>query len=133
MKLRDEVVYQGYEGLVHYKVDGAYEYGKRSTNTAKDKSRYDSEAKVVSVTSDKNGEGLLHCIACDGLDNVKFKFKMKVERRDGKRYERDFETMQDLVGKWITFSYEELSEAGTPTKPVGEEERLCDDSGRPLE
>ena len=58
---------------------------------------------------------------------------MKVERRDGKRHERDFEVMQGLIGKWITFSYEELSGSGIPTKPVGEEERICDDSGRPLE
>ena len=58
---------------------------------------------------------------------------MKVERRDGKRYERDYETMTSLIGKWITFSYEELSEKGIPTKQVGEEERKCDDQGRPLE
>lgn len=133
MELLKTVCDLGLEGLVHYEPDGMYEFGKRSTNTAKSKPRYDAEAKVVKVTKDKNGEGLLHCIACDELDNVKFKCKMKVERRDGNRYERDYETMLNLVGKWITFSYEELSEAGIATKPVGEEERLCDDKGRPLE
>lgn len=133
MKVLTKVVDMGYEGLVHYEPEGVYEYGKRSTNTAKSKPRYDSECKVVEVTKDKNGEGLLHCIACDELDNVKFKCKMKVERRDGKRYERDYETMTSLIGKWITFSYEELSEKGIPTKQVGEEERNCDDQGRPLE
>ncbi len=133
LELRNEAVSHGYEGLVHYVVNGVYEFGKRSTNTAKDKPRYDSEALVVEVTKDKGGDGVLHCVACDELDNVKFKCKMKVERRDGKRHERDYETMLDLVGKWITFSYEELSGAGVPTKPVGEMERLCDSQGRPLE
>ncbi|QXN60221.1 hypothetical protein KUA24_154 [Vibrio phage HNL01] len=133
MKRLAEVHQQGYEGFVHYEPEGVYEYGKRSTNTAKSKPRLDAEARVESVTKDKNGEGVLHCTASDEFDNVKFKCKMKVERRDGKRYERDFETMQKLIGKWITFSYEELSEKGTPTKPVGELERLCDEQGRPLE
>tara|TARA_Y100000588_G_scaffold31471_1_gene30796 strand:- start:14427 stop:15629 length:1203 start_codon:yes stop_codon:yes gene_type:complete len=122
----------GYEGLVHYEPEGVYEYGKRSTNTAKSKPRYDTEVLVVDVTKDKNGEGLLHCKACDELDNVRVKCKMKVERRDGKRYERDYDSMLPLIGKWITMSYEELSDKGVPTKPVGEEERDCDDKGRPL-
>ncbi|AUR87439.1 nucleic acid-binding, OB-fold protein [Vibrio phage 1.101.O._10N.261.45.C6] len=124
---------KGYEGLVHYEPEGVYEYGKRSTNTAKSKPRYDGEALVLSVTKDKNGEGLLHCQAADRFDNHKFKCKMKVERRDGKRYERNYESMTELVGKWITVSYEELSDKGVFTKPVGEEERECDSQGRPLE
>lgn len=124
---------QGYEGLVHYEPDGVYEYGKRSTNTCKAKPRMDAEAKVISVEKDKNGEGVLTCITSDELDNVEFKCKMKVERRDGNRYERDYESMLTLVGKWITFSYEELSDSGTPLKPVGEYERECDKYGRPLE
>lgn len=133
MTLLEEVYSQGYEGLVHYEPLGIYEYGKRSTNTAKSKPRVDGEARVVSVTKDKNGEGVLHCVASDKLDNVTFKCKMKVERRDGNRYERDYDSMLLLVGKWVTFSYEELSDAGIPTKPVSECERECDEQGRPLE
>jgi len=133
LKLRNKVVAEGYEGLVHCIPTGVYEYGKRSTNTLKDKPRYDAECIVLSVTKDKSGDGLLHCKTSEALNSVKFKCKMKVERRDGNRYERDFETMQGLIGKWITFSYEELSTAGVPTKPVGELERLCDDKGQPLE
>lgn len=132
-KLLESVHKQGYEGLVHYEPDGVYEYGKRSTNTCKAKPRMDAEAKVISVEKDKNGEGVLTCITSDELDNVEFKCKMKVERRDGNRYERDYESMLTLIGKWITFSYEELSDAGVPTKGVGECERECDEYGRPLE
>lgn len=133
MEALKEVVTLGNEGLVHYDPKGVYEFGKRSSNAQKSKPRYDSEALVEKVTSDKSGEGVLHCAACDVLENVKFKCKMKVERRDGKRYERDFDTMKNLVGKWITFSYEELSDKGVPTKPVGEDERNCDNEGNPLE
>ena len=133
MTLLEEVHSQGYEGLVHYEPNGVYEYGKRSTNTAKSKPRVDGEARVVSVIKDKNGEGVLHCVTSDELDNVEFKCKMKVERRDGNRYERDYGSMLLLVGKWVTFSYEELSDAGIPTKPVAECERECDEQGRPLE
>ncbi|AHK11133.1 DNA ligase [Shewanella sp. phage 1/4] len=133
LQLRDKYTTLGYEGLVHGDPLGVYEFGKRSSNTQKDKPRYDGESLVIDVTSDKNGEGLLHCRSSDSLDNVTFKCKMKVERRDGKRYERDYETMRGLIGKWITFSYEELSEAGVPTKPVAEEERNCNSAGEPQE
>ena len=133
MEILERVCSNGEEGLVHYEPEGVYEFGKRSTNTAKSKPRLDAECKVVSVTKDKNGEGLLNVIGSDVLDSCGFKLKMKVERRDGNRYPRDYESMLGLVGKWITFSYEALSDSGKPQKPVGEEERLCDSYGRPLE
>ena len=132
MHLLGKVCAEGSEGLVHYEPKGVYEFGKRSTNVAKSKPRYDSECKVVDVTEDKSGEGVLHCVACDKLNNVKFKCKMKVTRRDGKRYERDYATMCNLIGKWVTFSYVSLSVSGTPLKPVAEEERECDEHGNPL-
>lgn len=133
MELLGKVCSEGYEGLVHYEPEGVYEYGKRSTNTCKSKPRLDGEARVLSVESDKNGEGVLTCVTSDALDKVQFKCKMKVERRDGNRYERGYITMKNLIGSWITFSYEELSDGGIPTKPVGEEERRCDSKGRPLD
>lgn len=131
--LRDKVVAQGYEGLVHYDPEGGYEFGVRSSNTQKDKPRYDSEALVLGTERCKNGDGKLTLMACDDLDNVEFKTMMKVDRRDGVRYPRDMDSMRELIGKWITFSYEELSDKGIPTKPVGEEVRKCDSFGNPLE
>lgn len=131
--LLEDYVERGYEGVVLWNPEGLYEFGMRSNDVFKYKPRYDAEAKVVSVTKDKNGEGVLHLVACDKLDKVAFKCKMKVNRRDGKRHERDYRTMCGLTGKWITFSYEELSDEGIPTKPVGEIERNCDETGEPLE
>ncbi|AUR89197.1 nucleic acid-binding, OB-fold protein [Vibrio phage 1.121.O._10N.286.46.C4] len=133
MEMLEEVVNQGYEGYVHYEVEGMYEFGRRSTNAQKSKPRYDSEARVVGVIKDKRGNGTLECIACDTLDNIPFKCVMKVDRRDGTSHpDKSYETCLEMVGKWITFSYEELSDKGVPTKPVGEIERECDSEGNPL-
>ena len=98
-----------------------------------DKPRYDSECLVLGVEKCKNGDGKLIVRACDKLDRVEFKVMMKVSRRDGNDYPRDVEIMKELIGEWITFSYEELSDKGVPTKPVGETPRKCDETGEPLE
>lgn len=132
LKYRDLIVSKGFEGLVHYDLEDVYEFDKRSYTTQKDKPRYDGEALVVGVEECKNGDGKLVCTASRALEGVKFKCMMKVSRRDGKDYPRDVESMRDLIGNWITFSYEELSSTGTPTKPVGEMVRECNDVGDPL-
>lgn len=128
----DEALAELYEGVVYRNLDSVFEFGVRSYDTQKRKPRYDSEAKVVSVAADKKGNGVLTVQACDALDNVQFKCVMKVTRRDNLIYPKDLESMLLLVDKWITFSYEELSDKGVPTKPVGEMERECDDAGEPL-
>lgn len=127
MKLLEKVCGGGSEGLVHYEPNGVYEFGKRSTNTCKSKPRYDSEARIVKVTSDKSGQGVLHLQACDALGNVKFKAKMK-----GDAASRAYDVQKEYIGEWVTFSYEDLSGAGIPTKPVAERLRECDNSGDPL-
>lgn len=133
LSLRDEVTSQGYEGLVHYSPEDMYEFDKRSYTTLKDKPRYDGEALVIGVERDKKGNGTLLLQASDVLDNVQFKCVMKVDRRDGKSYPKDYDNMKDLIDCWITFSYEELSDSGKPTKSVGELVRKCNSKGEPLE
>ncbi|APC44371.1 DNA ligase [Pseudoalteromonas phage PH357] len=118
----------GYEGLVHYDPKGVYEFGKRSSNTQKAKPRLDSEAFVLDVTKDKSGQGVLLLKANDAMENVEFKAKMK-----GDAESRSYEKQLQYVGKWVNYQYEELSDNGIPTKPVVIGERLCDDSGNPLE
>lgn len=133
LSLRDDVVSAGYEGLVHIAPDDMYCFDRRVYTAQKDKPRYDAEAKVLDVIKDKKGNGTLVVEATDALDNVRFKCVMKVDRRDGKSYPKDYESMLELVGNWITFSYEELSDKGVPTKPVGECPRKCNSKGEPLE
>ncbi len=133
MEYLDEVVANGSEGLCHYEVDGIYEFGKRSTNTTKSKLRYDTECFVEKITKDKRGEGVLHLRASDEMLRVKLKAKMKVHRRDGKEYARDYQSMVDeCLNQWVTISYEELSDKGVMTKPVAECLRDCDPTGQPI-
>jgi hypothetical protein len=91
------------------------------------------EAKVIGIEACKNGDAKLICVASDELENVEFRVMMKVKRRDGVKYPRKVVDMEPLVGQWITFSYEELSDKGVPTKPVGELPRKCNEKGEPLE
>ena len=126
--LLKDAVDNGYEGLVYYEPEGVYEYGKRSTNTMKEKPRLDGEGLVTGVELCKNGEGKLLMKASEALGGVTFKCMMK-----GSRESRNYEVQQQFIGKWVTFKYEELSKAGIPTKPVAEETRLCDAKGQPLE
>lgn len=123
-----EVHSDGWEGLVHYDPQGLYEFGKRSSNTQKEKPRLDGEALVVRCEKDKSGQGVLLLKASDELDNVEFKAKMK-----GDAESRSYENQSKLINKWVNFQFEELSEKGIPTKPVVICERLCDDSGTPVE
>jgi hypothetical protein len=130
----DKYCAEGYEGLVHYEPYGTYRFGERNMLVAKSKPRYDAEAQVLSVKKDKSGEGVLTCQMSDDMGSKTFSCKMKVERRDGLKYPRDYDTMCKLIGSWITYSYESISEkGGKPLKPVGESVRICDESGEALE
>lgn len=128
VELLGEVVSLGNEGLVHYEVEGVYEFGKRSTNTAKAKPRLDSEALVIGIEKCKNGEAKLLLRCCDELDRVEFSAMMK-----GSHESRMYDIQKQFIGQWVTFDYEELSEKGVPTKGVVRETRLCDENGNPLE
>lgn len=103
-----------YEGVVYRNPIGTYEFGKRSYNLLKRKPRQTAEAKVLSVEKDRNNWGILNCEMETG---AKFKCQMKVDA--GKKNYREHDNALELVGKFIEFEYEELSDDGVPTKPVG--------------
>lgn len=122
-----ECLDNGYEGAVYRNEDGVYEFDKQSSNMIKRKPRLDAEAKVLSSNVDRIGEGVLLCRLPSG---VTFECKMKKPKK-GTNY-RGYEASLKLIGQWITFEYEELSNDGVPTKPVGLQPRECDDQGNPL-
>lgn len=134
LRLREKAVLMGYEGVVIYEEDDMMHFNSKSYSTQKSKPRLDAEGYVTEVLVDKKGNGKLKIRASDALGNATFGCVMKVGRRDNKTYPKDFESLKkECLGRWITFSYEELSEKGVPTKPVGECIRACDATGQPLE
>lgn len=84
----------------------------------------DAEALVVGVTKDKLGEGVLKCKMTSG---VYFECKMI-----GNKEYRSFSNMLNLVGSWITYKYQTLTEDGVPQFPVGLNERDCESNGTPI-
>src|SRR5574338_754949 len=108
-------VAEGYEGCVYRNPDAPYEFGKRSYNLIKRKPRLDAEALVVTVRRDKNDAGVLTCQLQNG---VKFECLMRTDSDPEIDY-RKMDAALSLVGQWVTFQYEELSDSGVPTKPVG--------------
>lgn len=109
-----EAVDKGYEGIVYRNYTGLYEFGKRSYDLLKRKPRQTAEAKVLSVEKDRNNWGILNCEMETG---VRFKCQIKVDA--GSKNYREHDNALELVEKFIEFEYEELSDDGVPTKPVG--------------
>lgn len=112
----------GQEGAIVRNFDGVYEFGKRSYDLLKVKVRLDAEAEVLSYTLDKNDEPVYTVRAVNGEQaGAVFKLKMKIPDGviiSGRNY-RDKTNADHLIGKHITYEYEELSSSGIPTKPVG--------------
>ncbi len=120
---------KGAEGVVYRNADGLYEYGYRSYSIIKRKPRQDAEAKVVSVTKDKNNWGVLNCQLENG---IMFELQMRVDSHESINY-RLYKNSLELVGKFIKFEYEEYSDSGVPTKPVGVGIRELNENWEPLE
>lgn len=124
--LLDTFIKKGYEGLILRNIDGLYTFNNRSPDLQKWKLMKDAEALVLSVSEDKNGEGVLSC----EMPNSKKIFKCKMK---GTHEERLVDNQKELIGKWITYSYQTLTEEGLPQFPVGLYVRTCDRNGEPTE
>lgn len=115
----------GYEGVMLRNPKGLYAFqNKRSNDLLKYKLFKDSEAKVIGCSVDKNDEGVLLC----EWNGVTVELKMK-----GDHEYRCYDNQVKLIGSWVNFTYQDLTEDGVPTFAVGQSERLCDSKGQPLE
>ena len=103
------------EGIVYRNEDGVYEFGKRSYDVIKRKPRATMEVKVLSAVSDKNGDGVLTGVTKD--DKI-VEFLMRKDSHPTINY-RKADNASQLIGQFVEIEYEELSDAGIPTKPVG--------------
>ena len=114
----------GYEGAMMRNLNGLYAFqNKRSNDLLKYKLFKDSEAKVIGCRIDKNKEGVLLC----EWQGVQVEMKMK-----GDHAFRCYESQKKLIGSFINFTYQDLSEDGVPSFAVGQYVRDCDEEGNPL-
>lgn len=116
----------GFEGLMLRNLDGLYEFNHRSHNLQKWKLMQDAEGRVIHVEKDLNGEGVL-VIQMKG-EKKYFKCKMK-----GGHDFRAYDNQVKLLGKWITYKFQTLTNDGIPQFPVGLYVRECDAEGNPIE
>lgn len=119
-----------YEGVIYRNYDGEYEFDKRSYNLIKRKPRADLEARVLSVEKDRNGDGILFCEILNGENTGnRFKCLMRKDSDNSINY-RKYENALDLIGKIVTVEYEEFSDDGIITKPVGVGLRALSETGK---
>lgn len=123
-KVMNDYLDEGYEGLMLRNRYGKYEFGDRSNDLQKWKDFKDMEVKIISVSKDKNGEGVYLCKMKDG-NHVECKMIGSFETRK-------FEVCCLNVGKWMTLKYQALTKDGIPQFPVGIAFRDCDKDGNPL-
>lgn len=101
----------GYEGTIIRNFRGMYEYGQRSADLLKWKIFQDSEAKIIGVEKDKNGEGVL---ICEEKDGTQCKCKMK-----GTFAVRNYDKCCSYVGKFITIKFQQRTVDGVMQFPTG--------------
>lgn len=124
--LLNRFINDGYEGMMLRNVNGLYEFNHRSHNLQKWKLMQDAEAYVTHVEKDLNEEGVLVC----QMKGTKNYFKCKM--RGGHDF-RKYDSQIKLLGKWITYKYQALTNDGLPQFPVGLYVRECDSEGNPIE
>lgn len=122
----------GFEGVVYRNTEGVYEFDKRSYNLIKRKKREDAEARILSVESDKNEDGVVAAELVNGVNVGKvFKCLFRKDAHDSFNL-RKYSVVKDFVGGTFTVEFEAYSDDGVPLKPVGKCLRQVDENGNPL-
>lgn len=103
------------EGIVYRNAHGIYECGKRSYDVIKRKPRQSMEVKILSMRRDKNGDGVLTGLT---KDDKLVEFLMRKDSHPTINY-RKADNAINLIHEFAEIEYEELSDDGIPTKPVG--------------
>lgn len=127
--LHGNFIEAGYEGLMIRHEGSQYHIGQRSADLFKYKQFFDKECLITDVWEDKNGNAMLTCAFEKG--NVESEFGCTPKRTHEER-KRLLSIKDELIGKWITVKYQDITEDGLPTFPVGLDIRECDDEGNPI-
>jgi DNA ligase-1 len=109
-------VSEGYEGTMIRNPSMEYEIGKRSYSLLKLKDFVDAEYRIVDVIDgDGSDKGLAIFILETDAGN---RFNCRPEGTQSNRAEL-YLSRKELVGKFLTVRYQELSRDGIPIFPVG--------------
>lgn len=115
----------GYEGLIVRNEKGIYSFGQRSPDLIKRKNMITDEALVIGCSEDRSGQGVL---ICESKTGKKFECKML-----GSADYRAYDVQVSLIGKNITYKYQQLTDDGIPQFAVGICERSLNEKGDPME
>ena len=118
-------IQQGYEGIMIRHENSLYTRNHRSPDLFKYKDFLDAEYEIIGMWEDKSGNAMLKCVTSEG--GV---FDCTPKRTHAVRKEMLL-SPGDYIGKWITVKYQELTDAGLPSSPIGLELRDCNDRGEP--
>lgn len=120
-----------FEGIMMRNMKGKYEFqNNRSNDLLKYKLFFDDEAKVLSCTEDKNGQGkfLMEYKSPSTKKIVTFELSM-----NGSQEDNTYEKLSKRIGEWVNFKYQDFTEDGVPSFARGLYFRECTKDGVPLE
>lgn len=108
IKRRDEVIKNGFEGLM-LRIHGCgYQDGVRSASLIKVKKFTDAEFEVTDIVPSSEGWGICVCKTQDGKV-----FKTNAPGNHGEKYEA-LANKEKYIGRMLTVEYAELTEDGIP-------------------
>lgn len=113
MKLHDQYVSEGWEGVVCRNPDKEYGFGKRTNDMLKFKFYKDAEFKIIGLSEGLREEDM--CFTLITEDGIEFKAKPMGSRELKQQYRQ---RLDELIGKMATVKYFYLSDEGTPLQPV---------------
>lgn len=113
IKLHNDYVEEGWEGLVIRLESSLYGPNKRTNDWIKIKSYQDSEFKIVGLSEGLRDEDM--CFVLVTENGIEFKAK-PMGSRELKQYYR--ENLNSIIGKYATIKYFYLSDEGCPLQPV---------------
>lgn len=112
IKLHNDYVEEGWEGVVIRDPSKDYGFGKRTNAMIKVKKYRDSEFMITGISEGLREEDM--CFTLVTEDGIEFKAKPWGTRELKQQYRRD---LQQLIGKMATVKYFYLSDEGCPLQP----------------
>jgi len=112
-ELHNKWVSEGFEGLVARKPDKFYEFGKRGSTMIKVKMYQEAEFEIIDYAEKLRDEDF--CFICQTKEGVVFEAKPIGTREMKNEY---LENMDNIIGKFGTVKYFEISKDGTPLQAI---------------